>query len=237
MWIQETIIEWINPFTKKFYISLLFKFNSNYKAIQSRIEKVFDKYEDEIKNLYLNYFNKHKKESSEFKKLFKSDILEWDLEKNIENMSEDILENPIFWSIIKVYLLQNEDFKKLSKNIDNNLSSFREIFDSQIWIYLKWWEININLLEKEKEQAVIFLWEWMKELEMIILNQVLKLITDITPSIMLNPMITSDQIKKTNKNLNKLLKDVKNKKNHEFYNELINIIDRAFDDIIWIIKI
>jgi len=54
---------------------------------------------------------------------------------------------------------------------------------------------------------------------------------------MLNPSITSNQIEQNNKNINKLLKDVKNKKNYEFYDELLNIIDRAFDDIIWIIKI
>ncbi len=235
MWFQETIINWIQPFTNKYYIWFLFKYNSQYWAIQSRVEKIFDNSQDDFRKLFIENFKNQI--PSPYDKLI-NNLFDWDLWENVEIFKDEVLNHPTIWNIISEYFLYNSDFQKLSNKIFINLQSFRDTFDSQIWISLKWEKINEKLLKKEKEYAIKFLLDWVKEIEKIYFKQFFQFKTDIEPRLIFNsPLpLTNIELDDLNQKMKELSKNIEDWKNHKFYQRLVKIIDRIFDEMIDIIK-
>lgn len=235
MWIPENVITWIVPFVKKYYISLLFMANSNYKAIQTRIEAIFDEYEEELKLIIKKWIEKQVPDK--FKSFFNL-LLDWNLLKNIEVVENQVNKTPL-WDIIYKYFTSNKEFIKIDKEITINLKSFRETFDNQISLYLNQKSINEKLLKKEKENAVKFMRDWVKKFENLAVKQIKQFKNDIEPKLLFEAQLplTKLELEEMNKSILKLEKDISKWVNNEFYNNLIDLTDRIFDEIIWIIKI
>lgn len=235
MWIQETIINWIEPFTKRYYLRILFKYNSQYWAIQTRIEWIFENHQDDIKNLFIR--NILDKIPLPYNTIFEN-LFKWDLWENIEKLKDDVLEHPVFWVVISEYFLNNSEFQKLSNKLFINLQSFREIFDNEIWVYLKWWKINEKLLLKEKKYAIKFLLDWVKEFEKICLKQITQFKDNIEPRLIFdNPLpLTKIEIEEINGKIKELAEIVETWENHKFYEDLLKIFDNIFDEMIDIIR-
>lgn len=236
MWIQETLVDWLEPFTKKYYIWFLFKFDSNYKAIQVWINNIFDSHDEDFKNLLISFITK---ESPKEIVDLVTKITQGDLYENINDIKEQAFNHPFLWDIIYNYFTSNNECKIIINDVFINLKSFRETFDKQISLYLQWKEINEKLLKKQKENAIKFLLLGAKKFEKFYLNQVTLLQKDLIPRLLFDtPLpITQIEIDDLNKKTFKLKIEVDNWANDEYYKNLANLFDIIFDEIIWLIKL
>lgn len=232
MWIPEIISDWVKPFTKKYYISLLFKLNSNYKAIQSRVETVFDSHQDEIKEILLKEldFIREKLPNSQHDI---NKLLDWELSNKIEEVNNKFMNDEYIWPIISRYILETEEFKKINKNVQINLISFRDTFDEQIWVYLKWSHIDIKRMEKEKKYAIEWLREWMINIKNLFLNQYKIFISDIKPVLITDSTFTEEQFQLLIDNCNKMI----SKTDNCALDNLMIILGKILDEMIWIITL
>lgn len=236
MWMSENIIDWVTPFVKKYYISLLFKFDSNYKAIQTRVNNVFDNYENDFKKIIIKSLSN---DTPEELKNFINLLFNWNLWQNIEILKNDINNNDFISDLIYKYFTSNNEFNEILNELTTNLKSFREIFDKQISIYLKWEKINEKLLKKEKEYAVNMFWIWIKKFEKFYLKQINKFKKDTIPRLLFesNLPITKLEIEEIEIKSLKIWQDIENGVNDILYKELLKIIDSIIDDMIEIIKL
>jgi hypothetical protein len=231
----EKIFELVIDLAKPYYISFRFKIDRRYKVIQLRLEKIFDSYDKDFKNIFLEFIESDI--VNQQNQLILKNFFDWNLCENVDKNYKEILKHPIYWEIINRYFLENEDLKKIIEDIKLNITSFRDTFDKQIWLYFEWGKVNKKLLEKEKSQAISSLWEWIKKLEEIIIKQIIKFKEDLIPNLLYkNDLpITQIEIEEINENILKESYKIDKKLNYKMYDKLLILLDRMLDDIIWIL--
>lgn len=216
--------------------NFLYKKNSSiHKAFDSRINNLFRKYEPKffsiIQEIIIDTIPKE---------------LQWNINNffsewfyNTIEKSKEIIDEKYELKLLKNnYFLENQDFLRVSEDLENNLKSFKDFYDLQIKRYHESQKVDFDKLINEKNHALIFMKEWIKELEKIYFHEIIKFKNNAISALKFNSALPITEFEMSE--LNKLYEGIPNIieewKNKKYYEKLLKEINNLFTDMINLLK-